>query len=89
MTPSHGWGGDEFCILLENCNLSHAKPSIVDSLTKIMNYKFYFKGQKTSVAASAGVVEMRSSDSSYKNLLKKADFACYAAKRTGKGIVVG
>jgi diguanylate cyclase len=81
-------GGDEFALLLED----GADPFAAGSrITATFETPFDLGAQQVEVTVSVGVVERSSSDNpaSADQLLARADTAMYAAKRSGKGRIVG
>ena len=78
-------GGDEFAILLENCDVQKAQ-EISDCLVKHVDRFFMMVGnEKVSiVGCSIGIITFFSSQTSLAELLKQADSACYEAKKKGK-----
>lgn len=78
-------GGDEFAILLQNCDVEKAK-EIADCLVRRVN-KFSMlveAKQIRIVGCSVGIREFISSGVVFSQLVKEADAACYAAKKQGK-----
>jgi diguanylate cyclase (GGDEF)-like protein len=81
-------GGDEFALLLED----GADPFAAASrITATFETPFDLGAQQIEATVSVGVVERISSDTpvSADQLLARADTAMYAAKRSGKGRIVG
>lgn len=78
-------GGDEFAILLQNCDVEKAKV-IADCLVKRVNrFSILAEDKKISiVGCSVGIKEFVSTGVSFSQLIKEADSACYAAKKNGK-----
>lgn len=78
-------GGDEFAILLENCDVEKAK-EIADCLVKRVD-KFSIVVDNTKIViagCSIGINEFISSTMVFSDLIKQADSACYEAKKNGK-----
>ena len=76
-------GGDEFGLLFEHCRLSRAK-QIADGIRRaIADYRFIFGAETYAVAASIGVVPIRTGIRRPGDVLRAADAACYVAKRCG------
>lgn len=78
-------GGDEFAILLENCDVEKAK-EIADCLVKrVDKFSLQIEGKKVTIAGcSIGINEFSSSSMTFNELIKQADSACYEAKKKGK-----
>lgn len=80
-------GGDEFCILLQNCNEDnglHIAEIIRDAIAA---YRFSWEGKQFSVGASIGLVKITRETPSLSKLMGLADSACYAAKDEGRNRV--
>ncbi|BFM05501.1 EAL domain-containing protein [Halioxenophilus aromaticivorans] len=80
-------GGDEFCILLQNCNEDnglHIAEIIRDAIAA---YRFSWEGKQFSVGASIGLVKITRDTPSLPKLMSLADSACYAAKDEGRNRV--
>jgi diguanylate cyclase (GGDEF)-like protein/PAS domain S-box-containing protein len=81
-------GGDEFMIVLRDCNLSTARrigQKIVESIAAI---DFAWQEQVFKVGASIGVAQIEGKTLDADELYRQADAACYVAKRNGRGCVV-
>lgn len=78
-------GGDEFAILLQNCDVEKAK-EIADCLVKRVNkFSILVEGKQVHImGCSVGIREFNSSGITFSQLIKEADSACYAAKKQGK-----
>lgn len=80
-------GGDEFCILLENCALERAL-SIAETLqADIRNFRFLWDSKVFTVGVSIGIVSIDQHSGSASDILSAADIACYAAKDKGRGVI--
>ena len=79
-------GGDEFAIILKNCSTSKAEEVGQKILALIREKDYSFNDKIYSVTASIGLVKIRlnSDINSIKDLLNKADKACYLAKKQGR-----
>jgi len=81
------YGGDEFLLLLPGANAEQAA-MIAGRIIKHFGEKIGCLGQKVSVSMSAGVASLqRDACESGQALVKQADVALYAAKRSGKNMV--
>lgn len=79
------WGGEEFVVLLPDCDL-HEATLIAERIRQaVAGHAFQFSDQRVTV--SLGVAE-RSSLESLDEVLFRADTALYAAKSRGKNRVV-
>lgn len=78
-------GGDEFAILLENCDVEKAM-EIADCLIKrVDKFSLLVEAEKISiVGCSIGINEFSGSEIPFDQLIKQADAACYVAKKNGK-----
>lgn len=80
-------GGDEFCMLLQNCN-EHNGLHIAEIIRDaIAAYRFSWQGKQFSIGASIGLVKMTHETPSLPKLIGLADSACYAAKDQGRNRV--
>ncbi|MGD8576610.1 MAG: GGDEF domain-containing protein [Thiohalophilus sp.] len=82
-------GGDEFAVLLENCDRRKAS-SIAECIrASIKNCSIEYNGQViTSNGCSIGVATFNETLEDFHQLLKHADHACYSAKRAGKNRIM-
>ncbi|WP_334136207.1 GGDEF domain-containing protein, partial [Tepidimonas sp.] len=83
-------GGDEFAVLLYNCDETQAVEVAQRILDALQQFVFEWQGRLFRLGASIGVVtfDAGASDEAWSDALKRADDACYAAKRAGRGCVV-
>lgn len=78
-------GGDEFGVLLRRVNAAQAA-LVADAIVKATRHrKVMLGGQPVVVTASVGLAML---DASPAEVLARADFAMYEAKRSGRGAVV-
>jgi diguanylate cyclase (GGDEF)-like protein/PAS domain S-box-containing protein len=77
------FGGDEFAILLEERGAVDAT-ALVERLREAMEPPFLLGGNEVHVHASIGIASAGGADTA-DDLLRNADVAMYAAKRSGKG----
>lgn len=76
-------GGDEFGLLMQNCDLEHARRVASALRDCIMEFSFVW-GEKTfKVGSSIGIVEINRSLQNTAQVLSNADVACYTAKDHG------
>ena len=80
-------GGNEFGIILENCELRQAA-SIADKIRqKIKDYRFIWEDRTFEIGVSIGVIAINSDNFEMSQVLSAADVACYAAKDSGRNRV--
>ena len=77
-------GGDEFAILMEYCGLDDAHQVTSFVLEAIRDYQFVWENQRFRIAASIGMVPILPTTTSFTEVLKQADTACYIAKDKGR-----
>ena len=80
-------GGDEFVILLDNCDLENGKEIATNILHRIQKFNIKFEGDNLSAHCSIGLLEFRISGDSLKDIIHQADAYCYEAKRMGKNMI--
>lgn len=77
-------GGDEFVALLRGCPPSVAENIARDILDAIRGVTLLWNGQALRVGASIGVISIDGTVHSVAQALRRADEACYEAKRGGR-----
>jgi len=78
-------GGDEFSILLENCDVDKATEITGCLIKRVTKFSLLVEQQRISITGcSIGIREFVGGDISFETLVKQADAECYAAKRNGK-----
>ncbi|NQT95999.1 MAG: sensor domain-containing diguanylate cyclase [Candidatus Omnitrophica bacterium] len=81
------YGGEEFAVLLPGVDKEKAR-EIADTLRKeIESRKFTLRRKQTRVTVSAGVSAYSEEAQDREDLLKKADFCLYKAKKEGRNQV--
>lgn len=80
-------GGDEFAILLPECNADKALEISTAVCESVDQYRFKFDSQRFRISASIGLVVINSNWSTVTSLLQAADLACYKAKHAGRNRV--
>jgi diguanylate cyclase (GGDEF)-like protein len=80
-------GGDEFGLLLENCQLDRALELAHQLCETIKAFRFSWSGKTFTIGASIGVVVINRLSDSVSSVLSRADSACYAAKDRGRNQV--
>ena len=78
------YGGEEFVVLLENCDL-HSVKEKSESLRKMVEA---LKPKGISVTASIGLAQLKPMGEGFKELFERADKAVYQAKENGRNCVV-
>ncbi|HVA33666.1 MAG TPA: diguanylate cyclase, partial [Candidatus Baltobacteraceae bacterium] len=81
-------GGDEFAALLRGCPLERAHQIAADILSAIRNVTLVWNGHALRVGASIGVTTIDESVEDVPHALRRADEACYEAKRAGRNRIV-
>ena len=76
-------GGDEFGILLEHCRLPRAERVAEEIRKGIAAHRFTVGAETHAVAVSIGIVPIRRGIRRADDVIRAADAACYAAKRSG------
>lgn len=77
-------GGDEFGVLLVNCNVKSAQ-AVGEKMRKdIDDFKFEWDGKNYELGVSIGIVAITQAADSIKSLIEQADTSCYIAKQKGR-----
>ena len=80
-------GGDEFGVLMEHCDIGHAR-RVTDALrAKVEEFRFVWQDKKFSIGVSIGLVPISVEIGNVNDVLSAADAACYAAKDAGRNRV--
>jgi diguanylate cyclase (GGDEF)-like protein/PAS domain S-box-containing protein len=77
-------GGDEFGIVLQNCNLEESQKIIKSLADEIQKLNFMWQDHKFSFTVSIGVCMIRDSAQGHIELLSAAKSACNTAKQNGR-----
>jgi len=77
-------GGDEFGVLLVNCNVKSAKVVGEKMRQDIDNFEFEWQGRHFKLGVSIGVVAITQHADSIESLIEQADTCCYIAKQKGR-----
>ena len=77
-------GGDEFTIIINDCNAQHTEKILDQFLTKLTQYHYECDNQVFNLGCSIGITEVTLSTDSYADALHLADKACYRAKNSGR-----
>lgn len=78
------YGGEEFCCILPDTSLKDAFNVAERIRLSIHNESFMYKSDRIKVSISGGVAQLTDDMRNYEDLLRYADNALYAAKRSGK-----
>jgi len=76
-------GGDEFGMLL-NASCDEAVGMSESLIDAIASHQFVWEGRQQTVGASIGITPIEAGGGPLKELLDRADSACYAAKHAGR-----
>ncbi len=77
-------GGDEFAILLENCDVEKAANIAECLVLRVKKFSLNIEGNKVAIAGcSVGIVEFLGANSEFDEKVKQTDSACYEAKNSG------
>lgn len=79
-------GGDEFCILLQDCPLEKGREIAEEIRSKVTGYRLAWGTAYFSVGVSVGVAPSDAVTDA-ESLFRLADAACYAAKNAGRNRV--
>ncbi|MDT3720139.1 EAL domain-containing protein [Pseudomonas oryzihabitans] len=77
-------GGDEFALLLRDCDLVQAEAVADKLIASIGAVRFNWQNRVYDVGASAGIVAITAETLSPAELMSQADVACYTAKHAGR-----
>ncbi len=81
------WGGEEFMILLENCDQKNAESVAHSIRERLAKNPIHINGRGIELTASFGVVQYLNGEL-ISDMLKRVDTAMYEAKETGRNKVV-
>ncbi|GJL71657.1 MAG: hypothetical protein NMNS01_08560 [Nitrosomonas sp.] len=81
-------GGDEFAILLENCEIQKATQVGEELKRELNKFKFNWQGKQFDVGASIGIVPINQYSESVVSLLNLADSMCLMAKEQGRNRII-
>ncbi len=76
-------GGDEFAIILPNCEMSNAAKIAETIVNTVKQYRFNWEDKTYEVGVSIGLSGFKPKDITMEKLLAQADMACYQAKHMG------
>lgn len=81
------YGGEEFCITLNNTNLKEAEQVASRIRASIENLQIEINNIVVKITASLGVNQLRPNHSDFRQILTEADRALYVAKDNGRNRV--
>jgi diguanylate cyclase (GGDEF)-like protein len=81
------YGGEEFVVILPNTDNDKARKIAENIRQDVSKSKFILRREETNITISAGVASYRDSMKDKDDLLKKADFLLYKAKKEGRNRV--
>ena len=80
-------GGDEFGVLLVNCDLNRADVISESLRLFVKEFRFDWENKQFDIAISIGVVPINNQSGNLAEILSAADVACYIAKENGRNRV--
>lgn len=81
------WGGEEFLLLLNECDLEHAVERVESVRQAIAAWRFHLNEASLKVTVSAGLAEHETGES-LTRLVERADKALYQAKDQGRNCLI-
>ncbi|MGE0499429.1 MAG: EAL domain-containing protein [Rhizobiaceae bacterium] len=81
------FGGDEFCVLLENCTTEEATMTAERLRTAMQKLCFVWNDRPFTTSTSIGLVHIDEAGLTVEGTLRAADVACYMAKEKGRNRV--
>jgi diguanylate cyclase (GGDEF)-like protein/PAS domain S-box-containing protein len=80
-------GGDEFGVLLQNCNLDTASRIAENLRQAIREFRFVWQDRVMNVGVSIGLAVINGDAETPAAVMSAADVACYSAKESGRNRV--
>ena len=80
-------GGDEFTLLLRDCNIESAKVLAERMLEKIEGIRYISEDNEFRISASIGLTAISGKEINLQEIVNAADAACRMAKEAGRGQV--
>ena len=77
------WGGEEFLLMLSDCDLAHAKDVAEIIRSAVTGAQFHFRQHVIKITISGGIAEVQSSESLFE-VVARADLLLYEAKHAGR-----
>jgi len=81
-------GGDEFTVILENCDENNALRIMNNIINNISAYTYIHNDTNYTLGCSIGITEINHNDTSCSQVFKRADTSCYEAKNKGRNRVI-
>ncbi len=78
------FGGDEFGVILFDCDINSATKIAQNFIDKVSEYKIDVNERVFQIGLSIGISKINSEHCDFKDILSSADFACYLAKNSGR-----
>ena len=82
------WGGEEFVILLKDCDIASAKSKVERLRKTIESNPTSFVNKQIFVTMTIGLEEYKDSYSAPEEVIKKADTRMYYGKQHGKNVLI-
>ena len=80
-------GGDEFAIILENCDTEKALDITEDIRSEVESFTFNWMDTDYKVSVSIGITSISKQATKISDVIEQADKACYSAKNSGKNLI--
>jgi diguanylate cyclase (GGDEF)-like protein/PAS domain S-box-containing protein len=80
-------GGDEFGLIMEHCTIQQGERIAKNLIHLISESDFKWEEQSFNIGVSIGIVKIDNSCTDMLDLIKHADVACYAAKKSGRNCI--
>jgi len=77
------FGGDEFGVILKNCDLVQAREKAEEIIFNVERFSFPWAGKRFKIGVSVGMVMISGVIQNAVELLSLSDTACYIAKENG------
>lgn len=77
-------GGDEFGLLLKDCDLTHARDVTERIRQSVKSHRFDWDNKVFYIGASIGVMAINENAGTIDDVLSTVDSACYNAKKSGR-----
>ena len=81
-------GGEEFAMMLVNCDIGAASEIAQRLCKEISETKVIYSGQRIKITISIGLSQLEAGDADVEQTLHRADKALYKAKQSGRNRVV-
>lgn len=81
------YGGEEFLVVIYNCNEDKVMKIAEDLREKVEKYNFIINSEEINVTVSIGIYNYNKNDEKFYNSIKFADEALYMAKSLGRNKV--